>query len=759
MLRSPAPALVVATPLAVGDEVAAGAPGARAREDEDGDGAARAVRGAGQGAARVRGQPGRDRRRARPARADRRRADAAAEAAAEALDLDLPERRRRRRRRRARRPGRGATCPRCCSATTSTPATRAARWPPTSPPATSSRRRGPLAGRRRDGAARRLRRLRRAEPQPAGRRGGARREPGAQPARALPHLPAEPRPGARRAAGRLRRASSSGCCATTASPTSTARPSSRGPSSGCSSPSSARPPRSRWPPRSSSAGSASRPRTPPADAAARELLDRLVAATQLRFPIVGDLARSVRFRWFDQPLVDADRATVLGSVGDELDADRRAARRRRAHRAHRRARRDPRADRPLPRRAAAARRARPRADARGAHQAALPRVRAARPARGDRRRPGRRHGRLPPRRARLPPRQHRSGTHRRAARRQRRCRSCWPRSSATGPAGHQAGRRPLPALARPARPTPTRRPRARRPAGPDAVRGHGAPGRRRSRPRRRARGRLLHLPPRADGVHGRGPSPSAACTRWSGAGSTSGGCATSTLTRLEAPEDVLLLHAVARGNPQDQRLVALAQVRQLVVVRDETGKVTALPHVERALANCLEAVRRARTTLGSGARLDMNHVWLHIWPPVEADLDQLTALQGKVAPMTAGAGIEEVRVEGRDRRGQRPHRADLRAVLVPAGVRGHLHRRARPRRPGSRRSTTTPRRSSGPAAAAWSTPTSSCRWSPASGGSAVEHDLDDVGPARAGRPPLRPEHGGPHLRCRHDPHRRCTPRA
>ena len=30
------------------------------------------------------------------------------------------------------------------------------------------------------------------------------------------------------------------------------------------------------------------------------------------------------------------------------------------------------------------------------------------------------------------------------------------------------------------------------------------------------------------------------------------------LTRLDAPEDVLLLHAVATGHPQDQRLVALA---------------------------------------------------------------------------------------------------------------------------------------------------------------------------------------------------------
>ena len=43
------------------------------------------------------------------------------------------------------------------------------------------------------------------------------------------------------------------------------------------------------------------------------------------------------------------------------------------------------------------------------------------------------------------------------------------------------------------------------------------------------------------------------------------------VTRLEAPEDVLLYHCVATDNPADQRLVALAQVRQLAVVRDEDG--------------------------------------------------------------------------------------------------------------------------------------------------------------------------------------------
>ncbi|MGH3356001.1 MAG: carboxyl transferase domain-containing protein, partial [Nocardioidaceae bacterium] len=119
-------------------------------------------------------------------------------------------------------------------------------------------------------------------------------------------------------------------------------------------------------------------------------------------------------------------------------------------------------------------------------------------------------------------------------------------------------------------------------------------------------------------------------------------------TRLEAPDDVLLYHCVARDNEADQRLVALAQVRQLAVVRDAAGNVTSLPHGERAVANCLEAIRRVRSERGAaGAKLDMNHVWLHVWPVVDAALEELAPLQRTIAPLTAGAGIEEVLAEGR----------------------------------------------------------------------------------------------------------------
>ncbi|WP_408896887.1 carboxyl transferase domain-containing protein [Nocardioides sp. R1-1] len=120
------------------------------------------------------------------------------------------------------------------------------------------------------------------------------------------------------------------------------------------------------------------------------------------------------------------------------------------------------------------------------------------------------------------------------------------------------------------------------------------------------------------------------------------------VTRLAAPDDVLLYECVARANPADRRLVAAAQVRQLAVVRDDDGRVIALPHAERAVENCLEAIRRVRTARGrEGTKLDVNHVWVTVWPVVEAHLDQLTALQGKITPLSEGAGIEEVLAEGR----------------------------------------------------------------------------------------------------------------
>ncbi|MFZ1411044.1 MAG: carboxyl transferase domain-containing protein, partial [Micropruina sp.] len=120
------------------------------------------------------------------------------------------------------------------------------------------------------------------------------------------------------------------------------------------------------------------------------------------------------------------------------------------------------------------------------------------------------------------------------------------------------------------------------------------------------------------------------------------------VTRIPAPQDVLLFECVAKSNPADRRLIAMAQVRQIGVVRGEDGRLIGVPHAERAVENCLEAIRRARTARGSdGKRLDTNHVWVHVWPVIDIDLRDITALQAKITPLSEGAGIEEVVAQGR----------------------------------------------------------------------------------------------------------------
>ena len=138
------------------------------------------------------------------------------------------------------------------------------------------------------------------------------------------------------------------------------------------------------------------------------------------------------------------------------------------------------------------------------------------------------------------------------------------------------------------------------------------------------------------------------------------------ITRLDAPEDVLLYHCVARDNGADQRLVALTQVRELAVVRDDEDRVSSLPQVERAIANCVEAIRRARALHATRENaLDMNHVWVHIWPPIEAELDQLTSLRRNIAPHHRGRRHRRGARAGQGRRGRRL-RPGGRPVLLPA---------------------------------------------------------------------------------------------
>jgi acetyl/propionyl-CoA carboxylase alpha subunit/acetyl-CoA carboxylase carboxyltransferase component len=113
-------------------------------------------------------------------------------------------------------------------------------------------------------------------------------------------------------------------------------------------------------------------------------------------------------------------------------------------------------------------------------------------------------------------------------------------------------------------------------------------------------------------------------------------------TQLPATEDTYLFHCAALDNPADERLVAFAEIYDLTPLRDGSGQVVAFPAVERKLAACLESIRASQAHRGAARRLDANRIVLYVWPPIDIPLNELKGFARASAPMTAGAGLEEI---------------------------------------------------------------------------------------------------------------------
>ena len=49
-----------------------------------------------------------------------------------------------------------------------------------------------------------------------------------------------------------------------------------------------------------------------------DVVERLVVATRLRYPLVGDLARSIRYEVYERPVIDAARHRLYADVREDL---------------------------------------------------------------------------------------------------------------------------------------------------------------------------------------------------------------------------------------------------------------------------------------------------------------------------------------------------------------------------------------------------------------------------------------------------------
>jgi len=133
------------------------------------------------------------------------------------------------------------------------------------------------------------------------------------------------------------------------------------------------------------------------------------------------------------------------------------------------------------------------------------------------------------------------------------------------------------------------------------------------------------------------------------------------IERLPSVEDVYLLHAVARENPKDERLFACAEVRDVTPVRDDAGRVVQLPHLERMLMEAMASIRLFQSRRPPYQRLQWNRILLNVWPPLNLGRDELRDLVRRLAPTTEGLGLEQVIVRVRI---PNPATGELRDMVV-----------------------------------------------------------------------------------------------
>ncbi|HEU5265151.1 MAG TPA: carboxyl transferase domain-containing protein, partial [Jatrophihabitans sp.] len=120
------------------------------------------------------------------------------------------------------------------------------------------------------------------------------------------------------------------------------------------------------------------------------------------------------------------------------------------------------------------------------------------------------------------------------------------------------------------------------------------------------------------------------------------------LTRLpSSDEEVYLFQCIARNDPADDRLVAFTQVRDLTELRDHEGRLVALPTAEDAVAACVDSIRRAQSRRPGKNRFPTNRIVVYVWPPSTITRAELDSIAARVLPTTAGAGLEELLLIGR----------------------------------------------------------------------------------------------------------------
>jgi len=128
------------------------------------------------------------------------------------------------------------------------------------------------------------------------------------------------------------------------------------------------------------------------------------------------------------------------------------------------------------------------------------------------------------------------------------------------------------------------------------------------------------------------------------------------LERRPSPEDVYLFDGVAHDNPRDHRLFALAEVRELGTTTDQVTGSTSYPRLERVALLAVAAMRAELTRYAPRDRPVANRLVLSVREPWTLSTAETAAIGARFAPLAARVGLEKavlkVRVPSPDGTGQ-----------------------------------------------------------------------------------------------------------
>ncbi len=126
------------------------------------------------------------------------------------------------------------------------------------------------------------------------------------------------------------------------------------------------------------------------------------------------------------------------------------------------------------------------------------------------------------------------------------------------------------------------------------------------------------------------------------------------LERRPSPEDVYLFDGVARTNPRDHRLFALAEVRDLIAATDPvTGELT-YPRLERVGLLALAAMRAELARYAPRERPLANRLVLDVTAPWTLPAEETERLAHRFAPLGARVGLQKLVLKVRIPDGAQP---------------------------------------------------------------------------------------------------------